>query len=1120
MSKEAITQYIAELNRIYKAGNATEHTYRPALKSLLENITNGLTITNEPKRIACGAPDYIVTRNEIPVGYIEAKDIDTDLDHKSHKEQFDRYKQSLNNLIITDYLTFQLFENDGRDVINHVSTVTIAKTTKNGIIAVESEFETFIALINLFVGYQGQGIQNSVQLSKIMAAKTRLMANSIENALDSNENTDDNSLIGQLNGFREVLIGEISHKEFADMYAQTIAYGMFAAKLNDTSPNPSPLNPPKGEKGGEFTPTPLGRAGEGLFTRKKAAELIPHSNPFLRKFFQYIAGYDLDERIRWVVDDLADLFNYVDINVIIKEFSKTDHDPIIHFYETFLSEYDPALRKSRGVWYTPKPVVQFIVQAVDDILKQDFNIPDGLADASYTTPPLSEGAGGKLHRVQILDPATGTGTFLAEVVQNIYQRFKNQQGMWQNYASEHLIPRINGFEILMASYAMAHLKLDMLLKQTGYTSPNPSKGGEFRERLHIYLTNSLDEARAKTELRFVKWLTDEANAANHVKQDVPVMVVLGNPPYSGESQNSGKWLNELMNDYKKEPSGAKLQEKNPKWINDDYVKFIRLGQHFINKNGEGILAFINNHGFLDNPTFRGMRYNLLKTFDKIYVLDLHGNAKKKETTPDGSKDENVFDIMQGVSINIFVKTKQIDKGACPLVKPPATTIDKEINSLADVYHFDLYGKRNEKFSFLQNNTLKSVKWKKVKLKEPYYWFVPKDLSQQKEYKKGFSVKELFTINGVGITTAHDEFVMDFNKDTLTRRFQQFKLSQPISEELHAKFNVSKKTGWNILDGWQNLQKSNNLSEYIKPITYRPFDYRYIFYEDKLVWRCVRKIKKHFLIGENIGLIINRPAQGGADIFTDVFITKTITDQSVFSAIKRSPFICPLYIYIKNGIADDDKRPYHKHHNLNLSILKTFCEKLNLPFTEEKETPLLEGAGGGYFAPIDVLDYIYAVLHSPTYREKYKEFLKIDFPRVPYPENAEQFWKLVALGGKLRCLHLLEDVEPQEEIADFPIAGSGEVEKVQYVASAPLSHHGTLSGVEVSGRVYINDTQYFDHVPTEAWNFYIGGYQPAQKWLKDRKGRTLDYVETKHYQKIIRALKETGEVMKMIELYVK
>jgi len=1026
---EKITHYITELNRIYKTGNATEHSYRHALKSLVEDLTTPapsegveLTVTNEPKRIACGAPDYIVTRNEIPVGYIEAKDIDTDLNHKSHKPQFDRYKQSLNNLIITDYLTFQLFENDGKDVINHVSTVTIAKTEKNSIEADKTQFEEFIALINHFIGYQGQEIQTSINLSKIMAAKARLMANIIENALNENDGiysllAESNSLHGQLTSFREVLMQNITHKEFSDIYAQTIAYGMFAAKLHDKI--------------------------KGTFNRSKAAQLIPKSNPFLRKFFQFIAGYDLDERICWVVDDLADLFNYVDVNSIIKEFEKTDHDPIIHFYETFLAEYDPALRKSRGVWYTPKPVVQFIVQAVDDILKQDFGISEGLADASYATPPPLEGAGGRLHRVQILDPATGTGTFLAEVVQKIYQHFKSQKGMWQSYAGEHLLPRINGFEILMASYAMAHLKLDMQLRQTGY---KPSEN----ERLHIYLTNSLYEAQAKTEIPFAKWLSDEANEANRIKQDVPVMVVLGNPPYSISSQNKGKWITDLLNIYKQG-----LNERNIQPLSDDYIKFIRYGQHLIEKNGEGILAYISNNGFIDGLIHRQMRKNLLQTFDKIYILDLHGNAKKKETAPDGSKDENVFDIQQGVSINIFIKTSNSTEPA-------------------KVFHYDLYGLRNEKYSFLLNNNLKTVQWQQIKYFNHNCFFVPKDFELKNEYVKGFIVSELFNTFVNGIVTGNDYQFVSFDK-----------------------FSA-------------NNQK----------ILYRPFDIRNINYDLPKIQRNRYRIMHNYLKKEkNNGLITSR--QFGSHKHFICFVTNCINEKSSQPFAPYYNF--PLYLYTEsNSVFSDNKRK----PNLNAIIINEITQKLGLQFTEEKEPPPLEGAGGGSFAPIDILDYIYAVLHSPTYREKYKEFLKIDFPRVPYPENAEQFWELVALGGKLRRLHLLEDVEPQEGMADYPIVGSNVVERVLYTTPAPPkegnyppqipTNSPSSEGLGVVGRVYINDTQYFDKVPPEAWNFYIGGYQPAQKWLKDRKGRTLNFEDIRHYQKIIRALKETDDIMKVIK----
>jgi len=1053
-AENEITQYISELNRIYKAGNATEHSYRLALQKLWENVTTGLTITNEPKRIACGAPDYIVTRNEIPIGYIEAKDIDNDLNSKANKPQFDRYKQSLNNLIITDYLTFQLFENDGRDVINHVSTVTIAKTGKSGIEADKTQFEKFIALINLFVGYQGQGIQTSVHLSKAIATKARLMANVIEKALDNNENTDSNSLYGQLKGFRKVLIPDIKHKEFADMYAQTIAYGMFAAKLNDET--------------------------NDVFTRSKAAQLIPRSNPFLRNFFNYIAGFELDERICWVVDDLADLFNYVDINAIIKEFGKADHDPIIHFYETFLAEYDPTLRKSRGVWYTPKPAVQFIVQAVDDILKQEFGFQQGLTDTSKVKRKqyIKQEDGSvkeeekEHHRIQILDPATGTGTFLTEIVQNIHLRFKNQQGMWQNYVHEHLLPRINGFEILMVSYAMAHLKLDMLLKQTGYKYSG-------NERLPIFLTNSLEQAQDKTETLFVKWLTDEANDASRIKQDVPVMVVLGNPPYNVSTQNKNSWIDGKIAEYKKGLNEKKLN------LDDDYIKFIRYGQNYIQNNGDGILAYISNNSFIYGVTHRQMRKSLLETFDKIYIIDLHGNARMKEITPDGSKDENIFDIMQGVSINIFIKSKQ-----------------KTENKLAEVYHADLYGKRNEKYSFLLNKTLQTVKWKELQPHTPYYFFVPKDFSLRDEYEKGFKINELFPIHNSGLQTDRDTLFIDNDKKTLANRIKLL-LSGEFDNDFRKKFRVENSSSYKLIDAIKGKLFDDS---FIQQVEYRPFDRKWIYYSHALISRPADKVMTHFAKRENIGLLTSR--QQSTFDFQHIFVSNIISERCVVSNQgKETSYVFPLYLYSDGDIENGVRMPDKQTPNLNKTIIDEISKRLGLQFTEEKEPPLWEGAGGGYFAPIDVLDYIYAVLHSPSYREKYKEFLKIDFPRVPYPENAETFWKLVDLGGKLRRLHLLEDVEPQEGMADFPIAGSGEVEKPYY---SPLSEGAG------GGRVYINDTQYFDHVPSEAWNFYIGGYQPAQKWLKDRKGRTLEYDDIRHYQKMIRVLKETGEVMKLIE----
>lgn len=485
-------------------------------------------------------------------------------------------------------------------------------------------FESFKNLITDFYTHIGQSITSPSKLAEMMAGKAKMMQVVIEKAVTGDEeNEQDSTLKDQMLAFKQILIHDIKPSEFADIYAQTIAYGMFAARLHDKTLDD--------------------------FSRQEAAELIPKSNPFLRSLFSYIAGPDIDDRILWIVDALADIFRAVDLTSIMSNFGSSTQmtDPVIHFYETFLSQYNPKLRKSRGVWYTPEPVVNFIVRAVDDILKTEFDLPQGLADTSKIQIKEQGVAKGKarkeVHKVQILDPATGTGTFLAEVVKHIYKKFQGQQGIWSNYIEDHLIPRLNGFEILMASYAMAHLKLDLLLSESGY---KPKKQNRFR----VFLTNSLEESHPDTGNLFTTWLSKEATEANLVKRDTPVMCVIGNPPYSVSSSNKGEWIQNLIKDYKKDLNERKIN------LDDDYIKFIRYSQYFIDKTGQGIVAMITNNSFIDGITHRQMRKSLLETFDKIYILDLHGNAKLKEICPDGSVDQNVFDIMQGVSINLFVKT--------------------------------------------------------------------------------------------------------------------------------------------------------------------------------------------------------------------------------------------------------------------------------------------------------------------------------------------------------------------------------------------------------------------------------------------------------------------------------
>jgi len=1013
-----LSEYTSSINSRYKAGNATEHTFRSDLQQLIESLVPGIRATNEPKRQSCGAPDYILTRKDIPVGFIEAKDIgDKDLDGSKktgNKEQFDRYKASLNNIVFTDYLDFHFYR-DGKSV----SKISIAELTDKGIKPLSDNFTAFENLIKDFCSNPGQTIKSSKKLAEMMAAKARLLSEIIEKALTSDEtNQEDSTLKDQMNAFKEVLIHDITPKGFADVYAQTIAYGMFAARLHDpTLPS---------------------------FSRHEAAELIPKSNPFLRKLFGYIAGPELDDRIRWIVDSLVEIFLACNVEEILSNYGKNTkmEDPIIHFYETFLSEYDPKLRKSRGVWYTPAPVVNFIVRAVDDILKTEFGLPQGLADNSkikIKTEQEGKKVEKEVHKVQILDPATGTGTFLAETIKLIHKKFEGQQGIWSNYVENNLIPRLNGFEILMASYAMAHLKLDLLLKETGY---NPTKD----QRLRVYLTNSLEEHHQDTGTLFANWLSTEANEANHIKRDTPVMCVIGNPPYSGESSNKGEWIMKLMEDYKKEPAGKeKLKERNPKWINDDYVKFLRYGQYFIEKNGTGVLAFINPHGYLDNPTFRGMRWNLLKTYDKIYTLDLHGNSFKKETTLDGGKDENVFDIMQGVSINLFIKNG-----------------NKKPNHLGKVFHLDLFGKRELKYDFLLNNSIKSISYKEIPNIAPNYFFVNKNFDSQIIYEKGFKVNELFSLNNVGIVTSNDAVLINCKKDELIKNLEEY---------------YKEKVDQNI----------------IKKISYKPFDIRFIYYDTNLIERARENLMKHFFIPDNIGLVIARQCVGN---WQYVFISNCIGAFNLTGTAGRygSGQYFPLYIDPEINEQQSIKQSTKRIPNLNLEIVNQISNKIGLSFTFEKETT------EDTFAPIDILDYIYAVLHSPTYREKYKEFLKIDFPRVPYPKGKDTFWQLVKLGGKIRQIHLLESPVVDKFITQYPIDGDNIVSKPKYQ----------------KGKVYINSEQYFDNVPEVAWNFYIGGYQPAQKWLKDRKDRKLEFDDILHYQKIIVALTETYRIMREID----
>ncbi len=994
---DAVSKYLLDIIHEFNTGVAKEHSYRPALKSLFESIASDITAINEPARGTFGAPDFLIKHKENTIGFAEAKDIGIcRLDNLSEREieQKERYLDALPNLIYTDYLEFRFFR-DGKET----ARVRIADFDGANIISKSENFQTLIDLIKDFYTVKTATVKSPLKLAELMAGKARLIADVIKNALA--EHSENKSLYDQLESFRKILIRTMTEQEFADIYAQTVAYGMFVARLHDRTLD--------------------------KFTRQEAATLIPKTVPFLRKMFDYIAGNDIDERIVWTVDSLAEIFSYTDIADILKDFGRKTKttDPIIHFYETFLSRYNKSLRKMRGVYYTPQPVVDYIVGAVDDILKQDFSLAEGLANNSKIVKKVylqghSKAEEKQFHRVQLLDPATGTGTFLATAIKHIYKNFENNTGIWPAYVNDDLLPRMHGFEIMMSSYTMAHLKLDLVLRETGYVQDDARINGKlFRQddlfdtelakigrnstvlntnnRIGIYLTNSLEEADPDTQtLWAAQWLSDEAKEANNIKQNIPVMCVLGNPPYSVSSANTNDFAKELIEKYK-----TGLKERNIQPLSDDYIKFIALGQHYIEKNVNGILAYISNNSFLDGVIHRQMRKSLMESFDKIYIVNLHGNSRIKETSPDGTKDENVFDIQQGVSINIFVKTSKGKK-------------------LADVYYRDLYGKRENKYDFLNEHNLLNSDFQELKPVDPYYFFIPKDFGAKRQYDKGFRVDELFNVNTSGIKTHNDDELVSF-----------------------AEFDT----------------------RYNEPYLYRPFDIRFINYDLSKVVRHRHSVMQHML-KPNIALCTSR--QQSTTAFQHVLVVNGLCDMCTISLQTRETTYCfPLYIY-----TNDNKTP-----NLNPQIVRE-----------------IESTVGEAITPESIFDYIYGVLHSPSYREKYREFLKIDFPRIPYPENKEKFEYYRKYGEQLRKLHLMIDV-PQSEVM-FPVAGDCMVEKIVYDKE----------------RVYINKTQYFDNVPQVAWNFYIGGYQPAQKYLKDRKGRVLSVDEVKHYEKIITVLCETDRIM--------
>jgi len=1101
-----LSTYRTAIAQAVARGDATEQTHRPALKTLVEALGSGVTATNEPKHVECGAPDYVVSRNTphgpLTIGHIEAKDIGAPLALIEKSDQLKRYRKGLPNLVLTDYLEFRWYVDDERRAVARLGSVD----SKRNVILEKGGPEAVEELLHAFLEHKAQPISKPKELAQRLARLTHLVRDVIVQAFQNK--TASPTLRGLHDAFAEVLIPDLLDEAFADMFSQTIAYGLFAARVNHNGP--------------------------GRFRRQDAAALIPKTNPFLRKLFGAITGPDLDdEPFVGFVDDLAQLLADTDIGAVLAEFGRRTkrEDPIVHFYETFLAAYDPQLRKSRGVYYTPEPVVSYIVRSVDYLLRTRFGCANGLADTGTVTYKRV-GEDGKertetVPRVLMLDPACGTGTFLYAVVDLIREQFMREgnAGRWPPYVRENLLKRLFGFELLMAPYAVAHLKLGMQL--AGLDLPDEQRdewgcdlAGD--DRLGVYLTNTLEEALKKSELLMGGWISDEANAAAEIKRDLPIMVVLGNPPYAGQSANAswrliedrktGKrrrertWIGNLLKDYYF-LDGQPLGEKNPKWLQDDYVKFIRFGQWRIERTGAGVLAFITNHGYLDNPTFRGMRQQLLQTFNEIWVLDLHGNVNKKEEPPDGSQDENVFDIQQGVAVAVFLKTPG----------------GKELCTL---HHAELWGSRLSKYGSLGALDVSSETWTEFSPSPPFYRFIPESADLRAEYDRGKRIVDFMPVGSVGIVTGRDNLTLHHSVGALLSTVRHF-MSLAV-EDARQTYGLGRDyRDWKVSLAQADLRRAGVSESLAVPILYRPFDERFTYFTGhSRGFLCMPRseVMRHMIAGDNLGLVTARSNKSAQQ--NHFFCARHPTEAKCGESTTQS-CLFPLYLLPNNQEIQaqmsalfpwpegkDGRRP-----NLEPKFVEEMGGRLGLAFVSDGRGDLRQT-----FGPEDVFHYIYAVFHSPTYRARYAEFLKTDFPRVPLTSNLSLFRTLVEKGAELVGLHLLESPALAKPITRYPVAGPNTVDPgfPRYIAQGePSPEDG--KPVE-AGRVYVNKGdakagvrgQYFEGVPGEVWEFWVGGYQPCQKWLKDRRGRTLSNEDIEHYEKVVVALQRTIRLMAEID----
>lgn len=1036
-----LIDYLKNISNTTARGDAREESYYRHFSNFLELFAKetgkkNIHITTLPKKTDAGNPDFRVwDGKQNIVGYIEAKKPGQNLDYIEDSEQLKRYRSTFPNLILTDFYESRLYRNGEMANKVLIARPAIAKKLQT-VPPVENE-EKFISLLEKFFAFSLPNVLTAKDLAVELAKRTSFLRDEIIAKELEEKEQGKGKIFGFYSAFKHYLVANLSQKDFADIYSQTITYGLFAARTR----------------------------ANGDFNRKIAYDLIPHTIGILRDVFSFISLGSLPQHMEVMIDDIAQALHAADVKKILDEFYRKGkgEDPIVHFYETFLNVYDPETREKRGVYYTPEPVVKYIVRAIHDLLKTHFNLSDGLASKEVT----------------LLDPAGGTLTFPAEAIKLAVEEFTQKYGDAgkAKLIKNQILKNFYAFELMMAPYAIGHIKISFLLEELGYTMKDD-------DRFNLFLTNTLDmEDLSQTEIPGFESLSNESHLAGKVKQKEPILVILGNPPYSANSANYNKWTDTLLKEdidgatsyYK--VNGEPLGEQNPKLLQDDYVKFLRFAQWKIHKAGQGIVGMITNHSYLENVTFRGMRQSLMNTFNEIYINDLHGNSLRKETTPDGGKDENVFDIRQGTAIAIFVKMKNA-KGC-------------------KIYHNDLFGLRQEKYDWLERKPFKKKDYEELKPETPWYFLTKKDFANIKQYEQWKSVVDIFPLNSTGIKTHRDNFVISMSAMEMENRMRQFRNLKVDDSIIRSAFKLKDTSEWSLTEARKRLNKDFEYHEKIQLIDYRPFDQRFITYSDDLIERPRREVMQH-LLKDNMALNVVRQVKASEE-WRHVLISSELTECCLISnKTAEVNYVFPLYIYDTG----------QKKKGVSLQTIMLFEPETEYGKAKERKANIaaevfeqLKKAYGKIPTPEQILGYCYSILYSNIYREKYAEFLKIDFPRIPFTKTYELFKKMSGLGEELIELHLLKHKSLNNPAIKYRGKGGDDmIEKLKYNEEKKI--------------LFINEHRCFENVTSEIWNYQIGGYKVLEHYLKGRRGRQMD--NPQHFCKMATALAKTIDMQKEID----